>query len=71
MPCGYLRERVRMRGNLKENSFLILLTPTLSATAPALPYYLHPCRHPAGEGAIFLDLTALGNYHVMRCFALY
>jgi hypothetical protein len=38
-------------GNLKEFFLmLILLTPTLSATAPALPYYLHPCRHPAGEG---------------------
>jgi hypothetical protein len=24
--------------------------PTLSATAPALLYLLHPCSHPAGEG---------------------
>ena len=28
----------------------ILLTLALSATAPALPYLLHPCSRPAGEG---------------------
>jgi hypothetical protein len=37
-----------------------LLTPTLSAIAPALPYYLHPCRHPAGEGAILY--VSFNNY---------
>ncbi len=26
------------------------LNLAFSATAPALPYYLHPCRHPFGEG---------------------
>jgi hypothetical protein len=45
-----------MRG-IKVIDFILLLTPTLSATAPASPkaptvgaHYLHPCRHPAGEG---------------------
>ena len=31
---------------------LILLTPTLSATAPALLYLLHSCSRPAGEGPV-------------------
>jgi hypothetical protein len=30
---------------------LCLLSPSLSATAPALLYLLHPCSRPAGEGA--------------------
>jgi hypothetical protein len=34
------------------------LIPTFSAIAPALPYYLHPCRHPRREKELieFLEI---------------
>jgi hypothetical protein len=35
---------------MKQLEHLILLTPTLSVTAPALLYLLHPCSRPSGEG---------------------
>jgi hypothetical protein len=47
-----LWEKVGMRG-LKSKNLVYPLTLDLSATAPALPYYLHPYRHPFGRGDQF------------------
>jgi hypothetical protein len=47
---------------MREINQLVLISspqPSRHTAAPALRYYLNPCRHPAGEGIFFLNIMVL------------